>query len=245
MPEHEIYRRLRERALALLKELDLADTPVTVKTRALLPEEAIGRPDRDDFPLFKGKERLVQADFLGVPGQAYTDMPGPFTGSVRRALELPLDNNYRRAVFVAVLNAVARYAGLVENTVHCRDTGPAECSRQLPEFIRSGYGRPKVLFVGLQPALVQASAAHFETRVLDLDPDNIGQVKAGVLVEHPDEALPGALDWCDLALVTGTTLVNNTIGPWLQAPKPVVFYGTTIAGAAAILGLKRFCRCST
>jgi hypothetical protein len=68
MPEHEIYRRLRERALALLKELDLADASVSVKTKVLLPGEAIGQPGRDDFPLFKGKERLIQADFMGAPG---------------------------------------------------------------------------------------------------------------------------------------------------------------------------------
>ena len=48
-------------------------------------------------------------------------------------------------------------------------------------------------------------------------------------------------DWADLLLATGTTLVNGTLmGPWL-GNKPVIFYGTTIAGAAHLMGWERFC----
>jgi len=48
--------------------------------------------------------------------------------------------------------------------------------------------------------------------------------------------------WCDLALVTGTTVVNGTIEPILEmAQEKAIFYGISIAGVARLLGLERFC----
>ena len=78
-----------------------------------------------------------------------------------------------------------------------------------------------------------------EIRLIDLDPDNVGQIKRGVLVEGGD-ATQDALNWCDLLLVTGTTLANSTIDMFLT-DKPVLFYGTTISGGAALMGWDRFC----
>ena len=47
--------------------------------------------------------------------------------------------------------------------------------------------------------------------------------------------------WADLVLCTGSTLCNGTIVDFLDLPKEVVFFGTTLSGAAPILGLKRAC----
>jgi uncharacterized protein (DUF4213/DUF364 family) len=47
----------------------------------------------------------------------------------------------------------------------------------------------------------------------------------------------------DILLVTGTTLVNATINRFLNQKAQTVFYGVTIAGAAKLLGLRRFCPC--
>jgi hypothetical protein len=52
-----------------------------------------------------------------------------------------------------------------------------------------------------------------------------------------DEALDGA----GCAFVTGSTLVNGTVGRFLDLPIPAVFYGVTVAGAAKVLDLKRYC----
>jgi len=55
-----------------------------------------------------------------------------------------------------------------------------------------------------------------------------------------------ALRWCDLALVTGTTVVNGTLEAILEvAGEKAVFYGISIAGVAELLGLERFCPRST
>ena len=47
----------------------------------------------------------------------------------------------------------------------------------------------------------------------------------------------------DLLLVTGTTLVNDTIDTFLGS-KPIIFYKTTIAGAAHMMNRKGVCPCS-
>jgi hypothetical protein len=235
----EIYDGLRRKALGVFREQRILDETIAIRARTLSPVEAIGNPEGDDFPLQKGRERLMQAEFRGAVGQAFTDRFGDYEGTLAEILGMPLVNNYRRAVFVAALNAVLRHLRVVEGTVHCRDGGPEECSRILAAHIRERFNRVRITQVGFQPRMVQALAESFPLRVLDLDPDNIGKEKFGVLVEGP-ESTEEAVDQADLLLVTGTTLVNHTIGRFL-GPKPVVFYGTTIAGASCLMGWDRFC----
>ena len=235
----DLYEELRERTRDLLKDKDLLDQRVRVRARALTTEEAIGNPEADDFPLQKGKERLMQADFQGSLGQAFTDQYGDFEGPLKEILEMDLKNNYRRAIFIATLNAVLRHMGFIEKTVHCKDRGPSECAEALRDYIKGRYGSKKILQIGFQPRMVESLAPCFQLRVIDLDPENIGARKFGVYIEGPD-ATDEARGWADLLLVTGTTLVNGTIGQFLGG-RPVIFYGTTIAGAAYLMGWERFC----
>jgi len=91
----------------------------------------------------------------------------------------------------------------------------------------------------MQPAMVEALAAQFEIRVVDLDPDNVGQKRCGVLIEdaaHTKEIL----SWADVILATGTTVVNDTLTP-LLIEKPIIFYGVTIAGVAYLKGYEQYC----
>jgi uncharacterized membrane protein YgdD (TMEM256/DUF423 family) len=87
--------------------------------------------------------------------------------------------------------------------------------------------------------MVETLAGRFPVRVLDMDVDNIGEDRFGVMIESP-KACREVIKWADLLLVTGTTLVNGTL-PEFLVEKPVVFYGTTIAGAAYLMGWNRFC----
>ena len=75
-----------------------------------------------------------------------------------------------------------------------------------------------------------------------MDEKNIGTEKFGVVISGPEKT-EANLKWCDIALITGTTIVNATLEPMLEmiGDKDVIFYGTTIAGAAALLGFKQFC----
>jgi len=79
--------------------------------------------------------------------------------------------------------------------------------------------------------------------VLDLDPDRIGTTKFGVEIEDGNKRVQSVLEWADVLMVTGSTLVNGTIVNFLDTRKPVVFYGTTIAGAACLRGYRRYCLC--
>lgn len=113
----DIYGVLRQRAAELADRAGLLDLPVEVRARVLTPQEAIGNPGRSDFPLQKGKERLVEAQFQGARGQAFTDQPGHFTGTLGEVFGLSLSDNYTRAVFVATLNALLRHLGRVTGTL--------------------------------------------------------------------------------------------------------------------------------
>jgi hypothetical protein len=235
-----VYEKLRHYFRSLLRQNGLEEAEITVIARPLSPEEAIGTPRDDDYPLLKGKERLMEAVFRGARGHAYTDLYGNFQGSLGEVSSLELASNFKRAVFVASLNAVMRKFSLVEGTIHCRDEEPVECARELIPFLQKLGQFQKAALIGLQPRLLEALRENYRVRVIDLDPDNINCRKKGVLVEPP-ENVDEVINWAGLLLVTGTAVVNGTIEKFIGLDKRIVFYGVTISGPAKVLGLKRFC----
>lgn len=234
--------QVRQRAVDIWKDAGLMDETVEVTAAPLTVEQAIGKPEGQDFPIQKGKEKLMEARFKGAKGQAFTDTYGNYQGTLADIARLDLTAPKASAVFVATLNAVMRSMDRAECTIHCKDAGPAECSSRIAAHIRERHGAPKIGMAGFQPAMIKALSGEFTMRVMDLDPDNIGQVRHGALIEGGN-ATADVLRWADLLLVTGTTLANGTIDIFLTE-KPVIFYGTTIAGAAALMGWERFCPCS-
>ena len=239
----DFYKDIKERFFNLIKEKDLMSSKIqVVRARTLTPQEVIGRPERDDFPLLKGKEVMIQADFKGSLGQAFTDMPGNYSGTLKEIFDMSLNNNFERAVFISALNAVLRYLNYISKTVHCKDKEPGECAAHLVDYIKKRFGNPRIAFIGMQPAMVEALTAQFEIRVVDLDPDNVEQKRCGVLIEdvaHTKEIL----SWADLIVATGTTVVNDTLTP-LLTEKPIIFYGVTIAGVAYLMGYEQYCFCA-
>ncbi|MFH0996128.1 MAG: DUF364 domain-containing protein [Pseudomonadota bacterium] len=230
---------MKTKFLDLVEENQLGTVPIQVSVRDLTPEEAIGNPEDRDYPLIKGRERLLEAEILGSRGQAFTDTPGNFSGTLKAVALLKLTDNRSRAVFIAALNALMRHLGLVEKTIHCKDESPPLCALDLVKHIQKNFGNPRVAMIGFQPRMAQALAKTFPLRVMDMDPDNIGQTKFGVLIEGPDQTRKN-IAWCDLALVTGSTVSNGTVVELLSS-KPTLFFGVTIAGSAVLLGLNRFC----
>jgi len=234
-----MFKALKKKFKEIVEEKDLRTEHVRVVGRAITPKEAIGNPSDQDYPILKGKERMMQAEFKGSLGQAFTDMSGNFEGKLFRIMELPLTNNFRRAVYISTVNAVIRYLGMVDRSIHCRDNGPVKCSQDLVAHIKKEFGKPKIALVGLQPRMLEALSNKFDVRVTDLDEDNIGEEKYGIRI-GPPQRTEANLNWCDVALVTGTTFVNDTIGGF-KSEKPVIFYGSTITGPARLLGLTHFC----
>jgi len=236
-----IYDKLREYFITSVIENHLETQDIIVRAKPLTPEEAIGNPEDKDYPLIIGRERMMQAELRNTFGQAYTDMYGNYSGKLIDIAKMELKNNFRRAIFISSLNALMRYLGLIEKSMHCRDDEPRECSVKLSEYIANKYGHPKIAMVGLQPRMVESLVKNFKIKVADMDYANINAEKFGVIIQSPKNTKDN-LDWCDIALVTGSTIVNETITDFL-IDKPVIFYGVTISGAAKILGLHDYCCC--
>lgn len=237
------YEEFQEKVEQLIREYGLGDCRVEVHGRVLKSSEAIGEPQRKDFPLIKGKESMVEAEFQGCKGQAFTDEPREFQGTIEELLAVPLHerSSGERAIFVATLNAVMKHLGLADRTQHCRDQEPEKCSRELGDYIGKKYGDVRIGMVGYQPAMIEHLHRMFAIRVLDLNPDNIGKVKNGVLIEDGEKNREEVIQWADLLLVTGSTVANGTIVNYYGLEKPVLFFGNTIAGTAVLMGLERAC----
>lgn len=233
------FEKLRRSLSQTMEEQGWSREEVRVKVRTLTPEEAIGDPEHRDYPLIKGRERMMAAEFRGFQGQAFTDQFGDFHGSLGDVARMELANNFRRTVFLATLNAVLRAKGLIQGTIHCKDEAPPICAARLADMVEQRFGSPRVALIGLQPRMAQALAARFPLRITDMDEDNLGKERFGVLVENVDKT-EEVLEWCDLALITGTTFSNATVNA-MAGGKPTIFYGVTVAGPAQVLGLERFC----
>lgn len=236
-----MYDIIKKEFTKLISESGLGSEEVFIQAVPLSPEAAIGNPEDKDYPLITGVERLMQAEFRGALGQAFTDMYGNFNGKLSDIVEMDLRNNFRRAIFISSLNAVMRYLRLITKSIHCKDNEPRECSYELVKYVERNYGRPRIAFVGFQPRMVEALSPRFELRVTDMDQDNIGTEKFGTIIHSPEKTEEN-LNWCDIALVTGTTIVNDTINQF-RTSKPVIYYGITISGVAKLLGLSHFCYC--
>lgn len=249
-----LLQEAKRRLIAKIESLNDCSGPNSdsidevVASSPLAPKEALGEPERKDFPLLRGKEVLMQAHYRGYAGQAFTTASGSFQGCLGDVLKWPLKSTFERAVFVATMNAVLRSLGLVEGTIHCKDDGPRECASHLGLWLKE-QGAEKVGLIGMQPALLEALVKTLgPERVMVSDLPEAGKMRCGVEVLDGLESTR-IFEECQIILITGSTLVNGTIDGLmenaLRHKRRVVFYGTTIAGAAYLLGQERFCPCST
>lgn len=213
-----------------------------ISARPLMFKEAIGEPVRKDFPLIKGKEFLIEAMFRQSKGQAFTDSPLNFEGSIFDLLELSLSTNSERAIFIAGLNAIMRHLGYISNTIHCKNDEPEICAGKLLKYIEGTFGKPKIAFIGFQPAMISKLSQSLHIKVVDLDKDNIGKVKFDVSILGPEKT-EDEVSWGDVIIATSSTAANGSIVKFIRK-KPVVFYGVTGASICFLFGLTRFCPCS-
>jgi uncharacterized protein (DUF4213/DUF364 family) len=241
----QIYRTIRERFLAVLKEHDVKPGRVRITSQGLSPEEAIGRTDRTDMPILTGKEIMLQASYEGSRGQAFTDAPALFEGPLDDILAMDLERDpHARGLYLAAMNAVLRHLGCLDHTVHCKDMEPKDCSGRWLEHLKEKYDGGRVALVGYQPWLFQAISADdtFALRVLDLNPDNVGAERFGVVVEHGiDDYREVVREWADVVLCTSSVFANATMDRYIDIGTDVLFYGISGAGAIYLLGLQRFC----
>ncbi len=240
MKESNVYSTLKTYLKVLIEKEDLTQDPIMVTAQQLTTDEAIGNPEHSDYPLIVGRERMMEALVRGAPGQAFTDMYGHWQGSLGEVADLDLNNNFRRAIFVAALNGAMRYTGELSDTRHCRDEGPVACAKELVNYVKSEALTPPFVLIGFQPRFAETLSIIGDLRIVDMDIKHIGRQRCGTTVYSPEET-DRALEGAKTVFVTGTTLVNDTIHQFWDLPIPTVFYGVTIAGAAKVLGLRRYC----
>ena len=223
------------------------DLSRTITIHHLLPRDAIGDAE-GDFVIKKGKEYVIEAAFDKAHGQAFTGIACDWNGTLEELLSLELSDTRNRGIFVASMNAVLRALGLARGTNHCRDKDPTNCGPEIAGQLKAKFGAKRFGLIGLQPAILKALVNNFTrqfVRVVDLNPDNIGSSKYGIEVWDGQSDLPRLVEWSEVGLVTGSSIVNGTIDEIVRClkddGKPLVFFGNTISGTAALLDLDRLC----
>ena len=149
---------------------------------------------------------------------------------------------------MAGLNAVVSALEQLPGTVHCKDEDPSRCGPEVARLLYERFGRVRVGLIGLQPAILKALVAQFgqdAVRLVDLNQENIGETRSGVVVWNGEKDLPRLVAECDIGLATGSSVVNRTLDEILevfqQAEKPLIPFGNTISGVASLLNLERLC----
>lgn len=243
MTKKELFDLIIERFLALPGMKDILDEKIEIKARALSPEEAIGNTERKDYPLLTGKDVLIEAVYKESVGQAFTSAPADYSGTMADIIKLDYENDSQAAgLLIAAINAIMANMGLCDRTIHCKDDGPKLCGVEIGNYVKDTYGDPKTLVVGYQPSIISNLTERLtHVRALDLDPNNVGQERCGIIIEHGVDDMQEAIEWADLILCTGSTVCNGTLVDYLDTGKNTYFFGTSLAGVASLLNLKRLC----
>jgi uncharacterized protein (DUF4213/DUF364 family) len=243
-----VLARAREAFSSLIEQKRLSAHPVQVTTRALSTEEAIGRPKYDDLPLLRGKEVMIEAEFRGAKGHAFTAAPAPWEGALEELLQLPLGDNHHRAILTAAMNAVLRSLGEIDRTIHCRNEDIERCGEEMARKLRQEYGPISVGVIGYQPGLVVGLAQHFSpgnVHVTDMLQENIGRCVHGIEIWDGMTRTDDLAKTSQLILATGSTAANGTLDGILglaeESRIPLVLYGVTGAAVCHLCGLRRAC----
>ncbi|XRP96643.1 Rossmann-like domain-containing protein [Methanocaldococcus sp. 16A] len=228
-------------AKEILKELTEENNLLNEEIEIKISDTKLDTTRIKDYPLMSGKEILLRANFKGCYGDAFTDKPVEFKGTIRELLD-----KGNRAEIIATLNAVMRFLGLVDRTVHCTGDEPEKCAKELVKYLKE-LNPQKIGIIGFQPAFVKEVVNNFGAEnvlVSDLNPENVGKIKYGAKIIH-GKYNEDLIKNSDVVLATGSTIANGTFEEiWELAKKynkRIIFYGTTIAGMAKILGVERFC----
>ena len=238
----------KEEFRRIVADNHLGDEKVLVTVGVLSVEQAIGTPSRQDYALLEGREVMIEAQFKESFGQAFTDQPGGFKGHINDVLNLNLATSQERAIFVATLNAVMAQLGMVTGLRHCHNEEPEECALQIAEYTLLKFGKVKVGLIGLQPAVLEKLVKAFgPANILctDLNSKNIGSHKYGAEVWDGRTETPRLIRWCDVLLVTSSTIVNNSFDDISKDAsklgKSLIIFGVSGAGISVLMGLERVC----
>jgi len=230
----------------LIEENELLKKKISVLAKPLSVEEAIGEPGRRDFPIIEGKERILEAVIDGSKGHTFTDSAKEFKGELHQIAKLPLANNHNRAIYIATLNSVMRYLGILDGTVHCKNDEPEKCAKDISEKLYEKHGKVKIGLIGLNPAIAEEMIYRFGNQnviISDLYKNNIQNGEINVL--DGKTSTKYLVQNSDVIVLTGTTFVNDTFDAIFEviqkAGKIFYVYGVTSAALCKIFNFERLC----
>ena len=230
---HDVYTTIRLAFQDVVNAKEIQDRTVTVSARDF---DAAGSGD------LHGKEIKLTGEYEGAAGECFTSFPGEFNGTIAELMALDIEHNpVDRSVYIAGINAVLNKYELADDCLSCDEADRKRCASRIVQQFKKNNGKVNCLLVGYQEEMAQALSEAFPLRILDLDQDNIGREVYGVLIEDGATAYQDASRWAEVIVCTGSAFANGTIYDYIKLPKDVQFYGTTIAGAARILELRRIC----
>ncbi len=238
----------------------LLEEPVTV-TVSSEPERTL-RPEGDPPSTVARPEYCVIAmlggETGGTYGEAYAeagiiadslkaeveDIPGKeiFCGTLKEALEIAPTENGISPITVSALNAAMSRLNLCSGVFQEGEEFHAMYADALCRYVTEHYGRDNIVLVGYDGYLVKRfmdEKLGFWT--LDLDPDNVSQDRFDhIVVNGAKLNRESGFAWGKIFIVTGSSLCNGTIIPYLNSGKELLFYGITCAGTAGLLNLSWF-----
>ncbi len=243
-----VMERAKEEFAAKVTRAGLTDAPIAVGSSAASAGETNDMARYDDLPILRGKEVLIEAEFQGARGQAFTNQAGAWEGTVGELLSLPLTSNRGRATLLAAMNAVMRHLGEVDRTVYCTEAEANLCGKETAAMLREEFGEITVGLVGYQPGLAAGLAAEFgpeRLRITDLALENIGRVVQGVEVWDGWNSTAKLVSGSDVVLAAGSTIVNATYEQLTHCTAcrgiPLILYGVTAASVCRLCGIRRIC----
>lgn len=240
MTVKELYQQILSCFYELSGVSDLLNETVTV-TVSKEPEHTL-RPEEDPLSTVARPEYCVTAEIRGAKGEAYTENPSAFQGTLKQALEIPPSEKGISAVAVSAINAAMNFLNLSPGTFPEDAQHHISYADSLCRYITEHYGKEKIVLIGYDGYLVKRFMEEgLEFWTLDRDPDHIAQSRFDhVVVNSAKRNRESSFVWGKVLIVTGSTLCNGTIVQYLDSGKELLFYGITCAGIATLLKLPWF-----
>ena len=228
MTIEELYQQILSGFYALEGAKELLDETVSV-TGAKEPEKTL-RPENDPPSTVARPEYCVTATLRGVRGEAYTETPEDFRGTLEEALHIPPSEKGISAVTIAALNAAMSCLGLAPGVFPEEEEAHFRYAEKLYRYVIENHGPDNIVLVGYDGYLVKRFVDEgLIIWIMDRDPDHIAKRNR-----------ESSFVWGKYFIVTGSTLCNGTILHYLNSGKELLFYGITCAGAAKLLNLPWF-----
>jgi len=236
--------QLYEQILSAFHQLEGTDQLLTETVTVTVSEEPEHtlRPPEDPPSTVAKPEYCVTAQIRGVKGEAYTETPEPFCGTLQDALSIPVTEKGISAVTISAINAAMNALSLSPGVFSNDQQFHIHYADALCRYVSEHYGNTRIVLVGYDGYIVKRFMEEgLDFWTLDLNPDHITQNRFGhVIVNGARKNRDSSLAWGRIFLVTGSSLCNGTIIPYLESGKELLFYGVTCAGTAALLNLPWF-----